>query len=531
MKSLIFTLVAGMLGLSSAAMANTADRQSASTHRQAAILKPARGTDNLVLHTFVVDPGGNIIAAVSSPSIVRSVVGALLGSKPAETGWLQVYSPERQLVREIAVPFTPTALALTPDGGYLAAGDGQVAKFAADGKVIEQTTLNAMLGFDEKKLREQVVADQKASQKSDQESMARTRKAYEDMIKRYESKPELTDRDKARVASLKRTLQIISRPATEPSEAQIQSMIQSRMRIPAIGMSGSGIVITTVKHRGYEAWKTGPRFENPTKVLADLRGCCGQMDVIAAGDRILAAENTKFQVGIYDFTGKPLASFGERFKDGNDGFGSCCNPMNVICCDNGDILTAESSIGHIKRFSPEGKLIANVGRARIGGGCKHVALGHDARRDRYYVQYQDLNHICVLLPNVEAAPLVAGQDRQQKEAEAAFVKLAGRWKRQGSDEKKPVSDEGFIYMPEEELLTAMEIRPDHSMKVALSDPDRMRGDDGFRRWVVTGMEGEAVRVEIEEADGYVQFVANITVKSSDEFELNAGHTKRVFKKQ
>lgn len=302
-------------------------------------------------------------------------------------------------------------------------------------------------------------------------------------------------------------------------------------RLLILSLAGFASIATYAKNRGYEVWNTGPHFESSTRVLGDLRGCCGQMDVVAEGKHIIAAENTKFQVGIYDLEGKSVTRFGERFKDGNNGFGSCCNPMNVICYENGELVAAESSIGHVKRFSADGKYLGTVGRARIGGGCKHVALDFDAKRDRYYVQYEDLNHICVLLPNAEAAPFVADEDAKQKQAEAAFTKLAGKWKRQDGQAAKKISGDDSDYVRDEEDFTDMEIRGDHSLKVTLADKRLRAEDDGFRRWVVTGMEEGALRVEVERADGYVDFVARITPKGSDLLDFEAGHTKRVFKKQ
>ena len=70
--------------------------------------------------------------------------------------------------------------------------------------------------------------------------------------------------------------------------------------------------------------------------------------------------------------------------------------MNVRPLADGTVLTAESSIGHIKRFDQDGKLLGYIGKARIGGGCKHCALGYDSNSDQYFLMHQDANKICVL---------------------------------------------------------------------------------------------------------------------------------------
>ncbi len=43
-----------------------------------------------------------------------------------------------------------------------------------------------------------------------------------------------------------------------------------------------------------------------------LGGCCGQMDIQCDDEHLLVAENTKFEVGIYDRDGKRLSGFGQR---------------------------------------------------------------------------------------------------------------------------------------------------------------------------------------------------------------------------
>ena len=48
--------------------------------------------------------------------------------------------------------------------------------------------------------------------------------------------------------------------------------------------------------------------------------------------------------------GRTQGNFGKRDRTSRAGFGSCCNPMNSLSMSDGTVLTAESSIGHIKRF-------------------------------------------------------------------------------------------------------------------------------------------------------------------------------------
>jgi len=161
------------------------------------------------------------------------------------------------------------------------------------------------------------------------------------------------------------------------------------------------------------------------------------MDVQTAGDKVIVAENTRFRVGIYDRDGKAISHFGSRDRNAEEGFGSCCNPMNVRCCNGGDILAAESSIGNLKRFSQDGKLVQLVGKAKIGAGCKHVAVAWDSARDRYYMMNVDKGTICSLWPLSQALEVTADELAAKQAKEGLGKKLVGTWVRVGYTPKAP----------------------------------------------------------------------------------------------
>lgn len=215
----------------------------------------------------------------------------------------------------------------------------------------------------------------------------------------------------------------------EPTDEEIAGAVKEMGRITAVAAGDAEVFVVCAAQMGYgyDLWAVNKELEQPRRVKTDLSGCCGQMDVQARGKLVLIAENTKFKVGIYDQDGKSILSFGKGDRRGVDGFGSCCNPMNLHCCENGDILTAESSVGNIKRFDAAGNLLANIGRAKIGSGCKHVAIGHDAKLDRYYMMYQDESAICVLVPKSEAPGETEDERDARLAAEGLGKKLSGTW--------------------------------------------------------------------------------------------------------
>lgn len=263
---------------------------------------------------------------------------------------------------------------------------------------------------------------------------------------------DLTDAEKARLKAIDTQIKAYEKQIEmyadqfEVTDERIDQMIQQKLAIKSIGVNEKDVFVTcsATKGYGYEVWRMNHELAEPELVVKNLSGCCGQMDIQAAGDQLLIAENTKFRVGIYNRDGKLVSDFGQRDRTGEEGFGSCCNPMNIRCCTNGDILTAESSIGTIKRFNSEGELVGLVGKAKIGGGCKHVALGFDEKRNRYYMMYEDEGSICVLLSNEEAPAETADEMEAKQAAKALGNKLNGKWQIiQDEDEKQ--AENGFDY--------------------------------------------------------------------------------------
>jgi hypothetical protein len=471
------------------------------------------------LATFAVTRGGRIVAALRDRPSPQNPI-------ETEGGALVIYSPERELLREIPLPIGPTALSLDGQDGFLVAGNGKLLHLAEDGSLLRETAIFDLLGITRAELEATAL---KAAQQFSSEIQKRSREQITELEKTIEKMEAIatpTERQKARIASTKQMLesQQAQLKETPSAENMLAHFVNSRTRATAVSCDGSSILLTLQEFRHYEVLRLNRDFTQPRRILGDLQGCCDQMDVVLSKGRIFTAENTRFKVGTYDLDGKKLGEFGERFKAGNQGFGSCCNPMNVLPLESGDLLTAESSIGTLKRFSPEGQLLGVIGRARIGDGCKHVAVGFDAQRDRYYVQYQDRNHICVLLPKAEAAPIVAEQDRQIAQGEERMQEFEGSWSiHPCSEALSPEAfqaklagrlpfDFGEFEAAKINLLQSLHIEKGH--RVGMERRPRAEGEGSPKRqhlrWVVTGLEGEAVHVELEEADGRVSY--NLTLR-------------------
>ncbi len=502
------------------------------SHSEVAPLAPQHDGQNVTLNTFRLDSANQVVACIAASD----------GSQ----GYIQVYSPDLELVREFATPFVPTAITFDPSGNYLAAGHGKVGKFSEDGAVLKVADAPNVTGQDPEAMRREIIEQYKESMKEVVKNYEMQIENLETSIQELEEKKAADEdafskRDQNRLKAMERQLETYQQVRTQFSgelpEEQVTAMMQYRSAIPSIAANARDVYVTTSSGMGYEVWRTDHNFENPQRILSGLRGCCGQMDVYAKDDQLLVAENTRFEVGLYDRDGVRQAAFGERAQGASNGFGSCCNPMNVLCCSNGDILTAESSIGKIKRFDADGDLIGYVGKARIGGGCKHVALGYDESRDRYYIQYQDKNQICILVPHAEAETLLAEKRAVQAAGEKIVAKIHGEWTLDKSaaakDEPKSAEDskesddenreavESFNYEQFVEQMTGFQKLSigleDHKFQATLGSEDSEDGRAGTQnlKWAVASSQENQVSLELEGEDGMVMFGAEIKVLDAD----------------
>ncbi len=143
----------------------------------------------------------------------------------------------------------------------------------------------------------------------------------------------------------------------------------------------------------------------PKVIARDLRGCCQRLDLTVKGEVLYVAENARHRVVRYDRDGKKLSQWGSRDRVNLAGFGSCCNPMNLYFGSDGVLYTAESGLGRVKRYTPDGKflgLVGYVGVARfqnaggLAASCSNIAIAVVPGGDRVYVQDVKNNIVRVL---------------------------------------------------------------------------------------------------------------------------------------
>lgn len=176
---------------------------------------------------------------------------------------------------------------------------------------------------------------------------------------------------------------------------QERASFLSRSRVAtSVTASGDDVFVVARAFTGYTVYRYDKKLENPKAILTGLRGCCGQMDVMASGDTLYVAANCDSEVGLYDRDGKKKSAVtkpkGAKFFDG------CCEPKNVCMGADGTLYVAESARCAVNRFSTDGKFLDEVGSVKDIGGCVRVTIAVSRDGSRVYMLDTEKNVVRVL---------------------------------------------------------------------------------------------------------------------------------------
>lgn len=375
-----------------------------SSHVQSGEIKIRGARTGHQLQTFCLNKEGLIFAVVGAP---RSYGAKLEGKN--NTSEIRIFSASGEELRQWIVEFAVQSIAISPSGKVFVAGNGQIAKFDSEGKLLKTTDAPhiASLLKNSAKLKEEAEAalEEEKEQYQEQvkglkEQVDPQQKMLDEMKAALEAKPEA---EQTAAAKRKiRTLELAIKNQETQNKAMLQfykqrserkiddviSEMTSRLKIVnALGATDQDVFIASgvVKGYGYAIWRTSHDFEGAEQIVTGLSGCCGQMDIGCCDDKVFVAENSRKRVLQYDRDGKKIAQWGEGTRNGADGagFGGCCNPMNVCFGSGGEVLTSESE-GYIKKFTKEGSFLGVVGQAKVSGGCKNVAIALSPTGDKAY---------------------------------------------------------------------------------------------------------------------------------------------------
>ena len=394
-----------------------------STHSQVGDIKIRGNRTGHQLQTFCLNKDGLIFAVVGPPR----PYGTKLEGKN-NSAEVRVFDAKGKDLRQWTVDFAVQSIAAAPNGTIFVAGNGKIAKFDVEGKLLATADSPHIVSLlkNSAKLKEDAEA-QLEEEKEQAELQAKEltqqvdsqKKILEEKKKALDALPEeeRTAAAKRKIRTLEMTVRNLEtqnkgmldlyKQRAERSVDDIINEMTGRLKIVnALGASDKDVFIASgvVKGYGYAIWRTSHDFEGAEQIVSGLSGCCGQMDIRCCEENVFVAENSRKRVLQYDREGKKLTQWGEGSRNGGVGaeFGGCCNPMNVAIGSAGEILTAESE-GYIKRFTKEGSFLGIVGQAKVSGGCKNVAIAQSPDGAKAYFFDLQGSRIVILDKKAEEA--------------------------------------------------------------------------------------------------------------------------------
>jgi hypothetical protein len=285
------------------------------------------------LKNFCLNAEGNILACFA-PNNTEGTSGA--NNTPA----VRVYSPAGELLKTMPLGIKPGAIGVAKDGSIFVAGDGQLLKLDATGKVLATAASPVA--------KEPVVIG----------------KELEAMLKES------------------------GRPIQEELDRMKISLETRRSDVTGLAVTDQDVfmAVPAPSDFTFRVYRFDHALNNQKLVVEKLRGCCGQMDIQAHEGNLWIPHNARHSVESRDRDGNPLAKFGKAGKVKPGDFGGCCEPKNMRVLPDGEILAAESGPPTcIKRFSASGKFIEVIALLDTRGDCVRVTVERSPDGSRYYM--------------------------------------------------------------------------------------------------------------------------------------------------
>lgn len=402
------------------------DPRSIPTHEKTTVIKFS-GKGSGRLNNFCLNRDGNLLACCGSVArkVAEEEEKESSSKSSASNAEIRVLSPEGKQIGAWKVDFTPQAITVDADGTIYAGGGGRVAKLDQSGKVLLSVESPVLADAREAKAKKAAIADvedetpadkkatakKKKNSSADQETSrdektAKDQKAKKEKKKKDSEKAKAAKKSPSLLESLGRSLgSALGGPVTDAMktpdeddkaneakqrEKEMERYLEMRRNeVTGIAVTGRDVFISCPASEGYgfAVYRMDRDLANPKKIIENLRGCCGQMDVQTKDGEVWVPENARHRVTRYDRDGKQLSSWGLRSRSKIEGFGGCCEPKNIRFGSDGSVYTSESgSPERVKRFTPEGKFVEVVAAPKFNGGCVRVTVAVSADTERVFVQ-------------------------------------------------------------------------------------------------------------------------------------------------
>jgi sugar lactone lactonase YvrE len=413
-------LVAGDEVLRKGAGDAAPDPRFTATHEQVGTIAIPLGEQKAAIHSFCLDSQGQLLATCGGERVVsrRSTEGIQIETVKEPSG-VCVIRPDGDLLDRWPLKMAPQAINVAPNGLVFCGGEGKLVKLSTTGSVLLEADAPNVAELPPLEPEDAGSQQGEDSQRglSDEERQTRIESLRKqlrhelDELRALHTRVrgrQLDDTEQAALeAEFEKSLlrynainQELKDLETTPevAAARRRAMAIAKRRITGIAATARDVFVACPASQGYgyDVWRTDHDFKNGKKVVTSLRGCCGQMDIQAHGDTLYVAENSRMRVVRFDRDGNKLGAWGKGDRNSVEGFGSCCNPMNVRLGPDGEVYTSEASVGRVKRFSVEGEFLGLVGNVTIVPGCKHVPIGVSSDGDRVYMLDITRTHILVL---------------------------------------------------------------------------------------------------------------------------------------
>ncbi len=421
LPTLVFLSFSGVLSSGRLALADEATIASGEVTIDAQEESPAKektkpSTDSLNTHkqSAIININAEGLPQASVQCFCLTGDDRLLAGCSGATKEIRVFDAEGKFLQAFALPVAPEAINVASDGTILVAGEGELLRLSSDGAIVAKADsphAEAIRNAKEE-VRKQTIEQQEQQAKMLPELLETYDTAIKELEKQIAQLEEQGDNAAEQLQASKQMIEAYKsakeqmktlygaeaeKPSDEKIEEMVKAAIQYKLKVASISTDGNAVFIACGMPTGYgySVWKLSSDFTEGKEIVTDLKGCCGQMDVQANADGVFVAENSRKRVRRFDAEGKSICDWGKA-SEGINGFGSCCNPMNLAFGANGSVYTAEDTTGRIKRYSNDGKLLSVVGAADVVPGCKKVSIGVDSTGDRIYMLDITRNTVAVL---------------------------------------------------------------------------------------------------------------------------------------
>jgi hypothetical protein len=287
------------------------------------------------LANFCVGKDGNLLACWG----MEDNQAARGKSPDAAANGIRVFSPEGKFLKDIPLPVAPGAICVDPEGGIFVGGGGRLLQLDAQGKVL-------------------LAVDSPVAKAPDSR-----RKQAEEML-------------------------MLKQISEEDKETYLRQLEEQRGIVTGIAVTSQDVFVAcpSPNDLGFAVYRLDRQLAKPKLFVDKLRGCCGQMDIQAHGDKLWIAHNARHRVQCLDREGKEISQFGKAGKVKPDQFGGCCEPKNLRFTATGEILAAESGPPTcIKKFSHDGKFLGVVAVLKSDGNCVRVSVDVSPDGKRFYL--------------------------------------------------------------------------------------------------------------------------------------------------